>query len=52
MDIITKNEKSIFLLGFMGSGKSTVSKILAEKIGWKLIDMDERIVAEQKMIRR
>lgn len=49
MDIITKNEKSIFLLGFMGSGKSTVSKILAEKLGWKLIDMDERIVAEQKM---
>jgi shikimate kinase len=33
----------IFLTGFMGSGKSTVGPILAEKIGYDFIDVDELI---------
>ena len=33
----------IFLTGFMGSGKSTVGPILAEKIGYDFIDVDEII---------
>ncbi|OCA91100.1 hypothetical protein A8F94_04365 [Bacillus sp. FJAT-27225] len=35
--------KTIFLIGFMGSGKSTVGKILAEKLGIRFVDMDEEI---------
>ena len=34
---------NIYLIGFMGSGKSTVSKVLAEKLSWELIDTDEYI---------
>lgn len=35
------------LIGFMGCGKSTVSKLLAEKLGWQLVDTDARIEEEQ-----
>jgi shikimate kinase len=37
----------IYLLGFMGSGKSTVGKLLAEVLGWPLIDLDTVIEAGQ-----
>jgi shikimate kinase len=30
----------------MGSGKSTVGRLLAARLGWALIDTDERIVAD------
>lgn len=33
----------IYLLGFMGVGKSTVAAKLAEELGWELIEMDEEI---------
>lgn len=36
-------KKSIVLCGFMGCGKSTVGKILAEKLGYEFIDMDSYI---------
>ncbi|NPA54111.1 MAG: shikimate kinase [Aquificae bacterium] len=39
--------KNIFLVGFMGSGKSTVGKILSEKTGLKFIDIDEEIEKKQ-----
>jgi shikimate kinase len=35
----------VVLVGFMGSGKSTVGRILAQRLGWGFIDMDERIEA-------
>ncbi len=38
----------IYLVGFMGSGKSTVGKLLAERLGWTFVDLDEEIEAEQK----
>ncbi|EFM12899.1 Shikimate kinase [Paenibacillus curdlanolyticus YK9] len=34
----------IVLVGFMGTGKSTVSRLLAEQLGWRRIDSDEEIV--------
>jgi len=37
----------IYLLGFMGSGKSTVGKLLAEALGWPSIDLDTIIEAGQ-----
>ena len=36
----------IFLVGFMGSGKSTVGKGLARRLGYSFIDMDARIEGE------
>ena len=41
--------KNIFLIGFMGSGKSTIAKMLAEKLGVMRAEMDEMIVQEQGM---
>jgi len=35
--------KNIYLVGFMGTGKTTVGKILAEKLGREFIEMDEEI---------
>jgi shikimate kinase len=33
----------VFLIGYMGSGKTTVGKLLAEKLGYSFIDMDAHI---------
>jgi len=44
--------KNISLIGFMGSGKSTVGKILAEKLRLLFIDLDKVIeLDEEKEIR-
>ena len=37
----------LFLTGFMGSGKSTVGRLLADEMGWQFIDLDELIEREQ-----
>lgn len=37
----------IVLIGYMGSGKSSVGKILAEKLNYNLIDLDDFIEAEE-----
>lgn len=33
----------IFLIGFMGSGKSTAGRRLASQLNWSFIDLDEKI---------
>jgi shikimate kinase len=33
----------VVLVGFMGSGKSTVGRLLARKLGWAFVDMDKLI---------
>ena len=38
-----KRTPGIFLVGFMGSGKSTVGRALADELGWTFIDLDEEI---------
>jgi shikimate kinase len=35
----------IILIGFMGSGKTTVGRALAARLGWKLVDTDELVEA-------
>ena len=40
-------KKNIVLTGYMGSGKSTVGKRLAEKLGMSFIDTDEEIVRRE-----
>ncbi|HVB99702.1 MAG TPA: shikimate kinase [Candidatus Dormibacteraeota bacterium] len=36
--------KVIALVGFMGCGKTTVGHMLAERLGWRFMDLDTRIV--------
>jgi len=38
---------NIYITGFMGSGKSTVGKILADKLGFRFIDLDRVIEIDQ-----
>jgi shikimate kinase len=38
---LTRN--NVVLVGFMGTGKSTVGTIAAEKLGWTFVDSDEWI---------
>jgi len=33
----------IYIIGFMGSGKSTAGKKLASALGWRFIDLDKKI---------
>jgi shikimate kinase len=37
----------VFLVGFMGSGKSTVGPLVAERLGWEFVDLDQEIELEQ-----
>ncbi len=44
-----QSRKNIFLIGFMGSGKSTVARRLRDIYGMRLIEMDEEIEAREGM---
>ncbi len=41
--------KNIYLIGFMGAGKSTIAQELAKKTGAKRIEMDQLIEEQQGM---
>ncbi|MEA1972696.1 MAG: shikimate kinase, partial [Candidatus Cloacimonadota bacterium] len=43
-----KSKRIITLIGFMGAGKSTVGKILSEKLKMRFIDLDEEIEKNMK----
>lgn len=46
---IPKREKSIVFIGFMGAGKTTIGKLVAEKLDRPFIDTDEEIENEYGM---
>ncbi|HEY3701658.1 MAG TPA: shikimate kinase [Acidimicrobiales bacterium] len=33
----------VFIVGMMGSGKTTVGRLLAERLGWRHLDSDEQV---------
>lgn len=37
----------IYLIGFMGAGKSTIGALLAKRMNWFFVDIDELIEAQQ-----
>ena len=37
----------VFLLGFMGCGKTTVGRLLAQRLGWSFADLDEEVERRQ-----
>ena len=44
-----KTTKNIYLLGFMGCGKSYMGKSLAQQLGWEFLDMDDFLEANEGM---
>jgi shikimate kinase len=44
-----KRTPGIYLAGFMGSGKSTVGRALADALGWHFVDLDEEIERREGM---
>jgi shikimate kinase len=40
------DKKNIILTGFMGTGKSSIGKLLAERLGYRYVDLDALIVEQ------
>jgi shikimate kinase len=38
----------LYLVGFMGAGKTTVGRVLSRRLGWRFDDVDERIEARAR----
>ena len=41
--------ENVFLVGFMGSGKSTIASYLSENYGMDMMDMDQCIMEDEGM---
>jgi shikimate kinase len=39
----------IYLVGFMGSGKTTLARALGKRLDWLVVDIDEAIEARERM---
>lgn len=39
--------KAVFLVGFMGAGKTSVGRALGQRLNWPFQDLDDRIVEQQ-----
>lgn len=42
-------KKKIYLVGFMGCGKSYMGKAMAQSLGWEFLDMDDFLEANEGM---
>ena len=42
---VGRGRPAVFLIGFMGAGKSSVGQALSRRLGWPFEDLDERIMA-------
>ena len=43
-----KRTPGLYLVGFMGCGKTTVGPMVADELGWAFIDIDQEIEADQR----
>ena len=43
MNLKLKRTPGIYVVGFMGAGKSTVGRHLAHRLGWSFFDIDAEI---------
>jgi shikimate kinase len=48
MNLRLKRTPGIYLVGFMGSGKTTIGRLLAARLGWPFVDLDEEIEAAER----
>jgi shikimate kinase len=44
---LSGDPRRVLLVGFMASGKSTVGPLLARHLGWRFVDLDECVEAEE-----
>jgi shikimate kinase len=44
MSLSAAPQGPLFLIGFMGSGKTTIGGLLADRLGWSFADLDDLIV--------
>jgi shikimate kinase len=49
MNLRLKRTPGIYLVGFMGSGKSTIGRALARHMGWSFFDSDDEIESAEQM---
>jgi shikimate kinase len=43
-----QSKRCICLIGFMGAGKTSVGRILAQRLGWNFFDLDELIESREQ----
>ncbi len=49
MHVKLKGSPALYLVGFMGCGKSTVGRLLADTISWDFVDLDDEIEREAEL---
>jgi shikimate kinase len=42
------NADKLYLVGFMGAGKTTVARAVGRRLGWRVEDIDERIESRER----
>ncbi len=45
---LAHRRKAVFLVGFMGAGKTTVGAALAHRLGWRFVDLDRQLEARER----
>ena len=48
MNLKLKRTPGIYVVGFMASGKSTIGRLLAQRLGWTFVDIDDEIEAAER----
>jgi shikimate kinase len=48
MNLRLKRTPGLYLVGFMGSGKTTIGRHLAHRLGWTFFDLDHEIELAEK----
>ena len=48
MNLKLKCTPGIYVVGFMASGKSTIGRLLAQRLGWTFVDIDDEIEAAER----
>jgi shikimate kinase len=42
--------RAVFLVGFMGAGKTSVGQALAQRLGWRFVDLDDRVEQRERRL--